>query len=728
MNPLLDISGLPRFGITTSHSTKLSKKDNQAAGYAEIKPEHVTPAVDELLARNRALMAKLLANPVPPTWENFVQPFEDANEHLSRAWGQVGHLNMVMNGPELREVYNANLPKVTQYYAELSQNLALYQKYKAIRNGAAYAALNSEQRKVIENELRDFRLGGAELPEEKKARFMAIQEELSELTSKFSDNLLDATNAYTCVIAEEKEISGIPADECQVAAEAAQEDGKSGWLFTLKAPSYGPVMQYADNRALRERMYRAYTTRASEQLSEGSKPDWDNTPLMSQILKLRAELAQMLGFDNYAEFSLASKMADTPAQVAEFLLELAQRAKSFAENDLKELREFAADQLGLKELQAWDVGYASEKLRQQRYAFSEQEVKQYFPEDAVLSGLFGLVETLFGLDIKPSTAPTWHETVRFFDIRDNQGKLVGQFYLDLYARASKRSGAWMDDAITRRRKPCGQGRTPPLNPLPQAGEEANASLRESSDSCIQTPVAYLNCNFASPLGGKPALFTHDEVITLFHEFGHGLHHLLTQVEELGVSGINGVEWDAVELPSQFMENFCWEWDVLQGMTRHSETKEKLPRDLFEKMIAAKNFQSGLQMLRQIEFSLFDLRMHSDYDANGKQTVQQLLDEIRKEVAVLIPPPFNRFQNSFAHIFSGGYAAGYYSYKWAEVLSADAYSLFEENGVLDAATGSHFREQILAVGGSRDAMDSFIAFRGREPRIDALLRHNGLASA
>ncbi|OIQ99794.1 oligopeptidase A [mine drainage metagenome] len=698
MNPLLDISGLPRF--------------------AEIKPEHVTPAVDELLARNRALIAELLADDAQPTWESFVQPFEDANEHLSRAWGQVGHLNMVMNGPELREVYNANLPKVTQYYAELSQNLGLYEKYKAIRNGAAYAALNAEQRKVIENELRDFRLGGAELPEEKKARFMAIQEELSELTSKFSDNLLDATNAYTCVVADEKDISGIPADERQVAAEAAQEAGKSGWLFTLKAPSYGPVMQYADNRALRERMYRAYTTRASEQLSEGSKLDhpqgvgrgckadesetttlWDNTPLMSQILKLRLELAQMLGFDNYAEFSLASKMADTPAQVAEFLLELAQRAKPFAENDLKELRDFAAARLGLNELQAWDVGYASEKLRQQRYAFSEQEVKQYFPEDAVLTGLFGLVETLFGLDIKPSTAPTWHETVRFFDIRDNDGSLIGQFYLDLYARASKRGGAWMDDAITRRRTAKG----------------------------IQTPVAYLNCNFASPLGGKPALFTHDEVITLFHEFGHGLHHLLTQVEELGVSGINGVEWDAVELPSQFMENFCWEWDVLQGMTRHGETGEKLPRALFDKMIAAKNFQSGLQMLRQIEFSLFDLRMHSDFDAN-RQTIQQLLDDVRKEVAVLIPPAFNRFQNSFAHIFSGGYAAGYYSYKWAEVLSADAYSLFEENGVLDAATGSHFREQILAVGGSRDAMDSFIAFRGRGPRIDALLRHNGLVSA
>ena len=680
MNPLLDFSGLPRF--------------------AEIKPEHITPAVDELLVRNRALTTKLLADAAPPTWDNFVQPFEDANEQLARAWGQVGHLNMVMNGPELREVYNANLPKVTQYYAELSQNLALYRKYKAIHDSDAYAALNAEQRKVIENELRDFRLGGAELPEEQKARFMAIQEELSDLTSKFSDNLLDATNAYTCVIEEEKDISGIPADECQVAAEAAQEAGKKGWLFTLKAPSYGPVMQYADNRALRERMYRAYTTRASEQLVEGAKAELDNTPLMTRILKLRAEEAQMLGFTNYAEFSLASKMADSPQQVAEFLLELAHRAKPFAEKDLKELREFAATQLGLRDLQAWDVGYAGEKLRQQRYAFSEQEVKQYFPEDAVLSGLFGLVETLFGLLIKPSSAPVWHDTVRFFEIRDNKGLLIGQFYLDLYARASKRGGAWMDDAITRHRTARG----------------------------IQTPVAYLNCNFASPLGGKPALFTHDEVNTLFHEFGHGLHHLLTEVEELGVSGISGVEWDAVELPSQFMENFCWEWDVLQGMTRHSETKEKLPRELFDKMIAARNFQSGLQMLRQIEFSLFDLRLHSDYDTSGKLSVQQLLDEVRAEVAVLIPPNFNRFQNSFAHIFSGGYAAGYYSYKWAEVLSADAYSLFEENGVLDAATGAHFREQILAVGGSRDAMESFKAFRGREPTIDALLRHNGLTDA
>jgi oligopeptidase A len=700
MNPLLDFTGLPRF--------------------AEVKPEHVAPAVEQLLAENRALVARLLADTMTPTWGNFMQPLDDANERLSRAWGQVGHLNAVMNSPELREVYNANLPKVTQYYAELGQNLGLFNKVKMIRNGAEFAGLSAARQKVIENELRDFRLGGAELPEDKKARLLAIQEELSTLCSKFSDNLLDATNAYTWLVEDEAELSGIPADERQVAAEPAQEAGKKGWLFTLKAPSYGPLMQYADNRALRERMYRAYVTRASETgkpehpqgVGRGCKAaetatttHLDNTPLMAQILKLRAEEARMLGYANYAELSLATKMATTPQQVMDFLRELARRARPFAERDLAELREFARTQLGLEELSAWDVGYAGEHLRQQRYAFSEQEVKQYFPEDKVLPGMFKLVETLYGLSVRPSQAAAlrpgsgqvWHEAVRFFDILDADGKLVGQFYLDLYARNSKRGGAWMDDAITRRRTTSG----------------------------IQTPVAYLNCNFAAPVGGKPALFTHDEVITLFHEFGHGLHHLLTRVEDRGVSGISGVEWDAVELPSQFMENFCWEWDVLQDMTRHAETGDKLPRALFDKMIAAKNFQSGLQTLRQIEFALFDMRLHCDYDPSGTQTVQQLLDEVRSEVAVLIPPAFNRFPNSFSHIFAGGYAAGYYSYKWAEVLSADAYSLFEENGVLNMAVGLRFRDEILAVGGSRDAMQSFVAFRGREPAMDALLRHNGL---
>jgi oligopeptidase A len=674
MNPLLDFSGLPRF--------------------AEVKPEHVAPAVEQLLEENRALVARLLTDASTPSWDNFMQPMDDANERLSRAWGQVGHLNAVMNSPELREVYNANLPKITQYYAELGQNLELFNKVKAIRNGAEFATLNSTRQKIIENELRDFRLSGAELPDNQKARFLAIQEELSSLSSRFSDNVLDATNEYSWLVTDEAELSGIPADERQVAAEAAHAEGKTGWLFTLKAPSYGPLMQYADNRALRERFYRAYATRASET----GKADFDNTPLMTQILKLRAEEAQMLGFANYAELSLATKMATSPQQVMEFLRELAQRARPFAERDLDELREFAKTQLGLTQLESWDVGYASEHLRQQRYAFSEQEVKQYFPEDKVLPGMFKVVESLYGLSVRPSQAPLWNEAARFFDIFDADGKLVGQFYLDMYARNSKRGGAWMDDAITRRRIASG----------------------------IQTPVAYLNCNFAAPVGGKPALFTHDEVITLFHEFGHGLHHLLTQVEDLGVSGISGVEWDAVELPSQFMENFCWEWNVLQDMTRHADSGATLPRALFDKMLAAKNFQSGLQTLRQIEFSLFDMRLHGDYDPSSNKTIQQLLGEVRDEVAVLVPPAFNRFPNSFSHIFAGGYAAGYYSYKWAEVLSADAYSLFEENGVLNMTVGLRFRNEILAVGGSRDAMQSFVAFRGREPTIDALLRHNGLA--
>jgi len=672
MNPLLDLASLPRF--------------------AEITPEHVAPAVEQLLQENCALVARLLADPAPPTWDNFMQPLDDANERLSRAWGQVGHLNAVMNSPALREAYNANLPRITQYYAELGQNLELFNKVKAIRNGAEYAALSAARQKIIDNELRDFRLGGAELPAAQKARFLEIQEQLSSLCSKFSDNLLDATNAWTLLVEDAAELSGIPADDLQAAREAAAAESKTGWLFTLKAPSFLPVMQYADNRSLRERMYRAYSTRASE-FDEGK---FDNTPLMTDILRLRAEEARLLGFANYAELSLASKMANTPQQVMEFLRELAQRARPFAERDLSELREFAETRLGIADLQAWDISYASEHLRQRRYAFSEQEVKQYFPEDVVLDGMFRLIESLYGLTVRPSTAPVWHQDVRFFDILDGS-TLLGQFYLDLYARASKRGGAWMDDAVTRRRKAAG----------------------------IQTPVAYLNCNFAAPVGGKPALFTHDEVITLFHEFGHGLHHLLTQVEDLGVSGINGVEWDAVELPSQFMENFCWEWEVLQNMTRHVDSGARLPRALFDKMLAAKNFQSGLQTLRQIEFALFDMRLHVDYPAGSAQTIQQLLDEVRREVAVLFPPAFNRFANSFSHIFAGGYAAGYYSYKWAEVLSADAYSLFEESGVLNAEVGSQFRSEILAMGGSRDAMASFIAFRGRAPSIDALLRHHGL---
>jgi oligopeptidase A len=678
-NPLLDFSGLPRF--------------------TEVRPDHVTPAVDHLLQHDREVVARLLADTAAPTWENFVLPLDDANEKMSRAWGQVSHLNAVMNSDELREVYNANLPKITQYYAELGQNLALFAKYKALRASKEFVSLSPARKKIIENELRDFRLSGAELAEDKKPRFLEIQEELSTQCSRFSDNILDATNDYTLLIDDAAELSGIPADDLQAAAEAAEAAGKKGWLFTLKAPSYMPVLQYADSRTLREKLYIAYSQRASE----FGKPEWDNTPLITQILKLRAEEAHLLGYANYAELSLTSKMANTPQQILQFLRELAQHARPLAEKDLLELREFANSQLALTDLQSWDVGYASEKLRQQRYAFSEQDVKQYFPEDVVIAGMFNVVQKIYGLSLRLSSAPVWHEAVRFFDVCDADGKLIGQFYMDLYARNSKRGGAWMDDAITRRRI------TPGMH-VPFA---------------IQTPVAYLNCNFAPPVGGKPALFTHDDVITLFHEFGHGLHHLLTEVEELGVSGISGVEWDAVELPSQFMENFCWEWEVLCSMTRHADSGEKLPRELFDKMLAAKNFQIGLQTLRQIEFSIFDMRLHSDFDAEGKQSVLELLAEVRKEVAVLIPPGYNRFQNSFSHIFSGGYAAGYYSYKWAEVLSADAYSLFEEHGVFNAEIGARFRKEVLAVGGSRNAMESFIAFRGREPSIDALLRHSGL---
>jgi len=681
-NPLLDFTGLPRF--------------------AEINPEHVTPAIEQLLAENRALTARLLADDVQPTWRNFVVPMEDANERLSRAWGPVGHLNAVMNSPELREVYNATLPRITQYYAELGQNLKLFEKFKRLSKSPEYASLGGARKKIIENELRDFRLGGAELPDAQKKRYLEIQERLSELSSRFSDNLLDATNDFSLYIKSKEELSGLPDDVLQAAHEAARTAGEAGWLFTLKAPSYMPVIQYAENRALREKMYRAYGTRASE----FGKPEWDNTRLMDEIVALRGEEAGLLGFANYGELSLASKMANSPQQVVEFMRELAQRARPFAERDFQELKEFAGAELGIAELQSWDVSYASEKLRQRRYAFSEQDVKQYFPEDAVLPGMFKLVETLYGMQIKPASATVWHDDVRFFDIRDPNGQLVGQFYLDLYARNSKRGGAWMDDVITRRRV-------------------QKTDDRGQKTEYIQTPVAYLNCNFAAPVGGKPALFTHDEVITLFHEFGHGLHHLLTEVEDLGVSGINGVEWDAVELPSQFMENFCWEWDVLHGMTRHSGRGEPLPRMLFDKMIAAKNFQSGLQTLRQIEFSLFDMLMHSNFEVGGGKSILQLLDEVRTEVAVLIPPAFHRFPNSFSHIFAGGYAAGYYSYKWAEVLSADAYSLFEENGVLNPDVGARFRSEILAMGGSRDAMQSFAAFRGREPSLDALLRHNGL---
>jgi oligopeptidase A len=674
-NPLLDFSGLPRF--------------------ADFKAEFVTPAVDRLLAESRTAIAQALADDVPPTWDAFVSPLEDANERLSRAWGQVGHMNSVMNSPELREAYNANLPKITQYYSELGQNVQLFEKFKRLAASPEFPTLSHARRKIIDNELRDFRLGGAELSADKKQRFMEIRERLSALSSRFSDNLLDATNAWSWHTEDKGQLAGMPDDVLEAAHEAAVADGKTGWKFTLQAPSYLPVMQYADNRKLREEMYHAYSTRASE----FGKPELDNGPLIVDIVQLRRELARLLGFDNYAEVSLEPKMARTPREVLDFLEELAVKAKPYAERDLAELKDFARGALGLADLQSWDLAYVSEKLRVARYDFSEQEVKQYFPETTVVPGMFKLIETLYGLTLRPAEAPVWHPDVRFYEIMDATGGVIGQFYVDLYARPTKRGGAWMDETIARRRTARG----------------------------VQIPVAYLNCNFSGPVGGRPALFTHDDVITLFHEFGHGLHHLLTQVDDLGVAGINGVEWDAVELPSQFMENFCWEWRVVEPMTAHAETRKPLPRALFDKMLSAKNFQSGLQTVRQIEFSLFDMRLHTDFDPAG-QTVGGLLDAVRGQVAVIVPPAYNRFANSFSHIFAGGYGAGYYSYKWAEVLSADAFSLFEEHGVLDPAIGARFRNEILAVGGSRPALESFKAFRGREPRIDALLRHLGMTEA
>ncbi len=712
-NPLLDFSGLPRFDA--------------------IRPEHVTPAVALLLEQGRAVITRLETAKGGLTWNDFVTPLEETTERLGRAWGIVGHLNAVVDTPTLRAAYNENLPKVTEFWTALGQNLALFAKYKMLHDDPQFSGLPPARRRIIENALRDFRLGGAELTDAAKSRFAEIQEQQAALATRFSENVLDATNAYVLMVDDPARLAGLPDDVRAAARAAAEAGGKAGYQFTLQFPSYFPLLQYADDRALRETIYRASTTKASEL---GANPDWDNSASIDALLALRDEEARLLGYRNYAEVSLVPKMAETPEQVIAFLHDLAQRARPHAQRDLTELQAFAADELGLPQLESWDISYASEKLRERRYAFSEQEVKQYFPEPKVVGGLFRLIQNLFSVTITPDAAPVWHPDVHFYRI-ECAGQLIGQFYLDLYARTGKRGGAWMDDARGRRVHAEG----------------------------LQTPVAYLTCNFTAPpvIDGKvqPALLTHDDVITLFHEFGHGLHHMLTQVEELGVSGISGVEWDAVELPSQFMENFCWEWDVVQHMSAHAQTDKPLPRALFDKMIAAKNFQSGLQTLRQVEFSLFDMHLHFDYRSSGNTTVQGLIDQVRREVAVLIPPPFNRFQNAFGHIFAGGYAAGYYSYKWAEVLSADAYGAFEEaartatmagatpsatrdaaatagivgeadSGHADSAppwgdAGRRFLQEILAVGGSRPAIDSFKAFRGRDPNIDALLRHNGMTA-
>ena len=681
MNPLLDFAGLPRFD--------------------KIQPADVQPAINKLLEEARTEVERLLEPKVPATWNDFAQPLQDNLERLSRAWGIVGHLHSVNDIPPWREAYNAMLPEVTRFYAELGQNLELFKRYQAMATSAEFATLSPARQRILQNEIRDFRLSGAELPDSEKPRFQALQERLSQLAAKFSENLLDATNAFHLDITNETELAGLPADAKAAAKAAAEKAGISGWRFNLQAPSYLPVMQYASHRPLRAQLYRAYAVRASEFSDCASKPEWNNAALINEILKLRAEMAQMLGYQSYAEVSLVPKMAENVPQVLAFLRDLAQRAKPHGEADLKELKAFAKTELGFDTVEPWDIAYISEKLKQARYSFSDDEVKQYFPEPKVLGGLFSVIERLFSVKIVPDTAPVWHPSVRFFRI--NRGdQLIGQFYLDLYARDEKRGGAWMDEALTRRRIAGG----------------------------IQTPVAYLNCNFPAPVESdgklKPATFSHDDVITLFHETGHGLHHLLTQVEDLAVSGIHGVEWDAVELPSQFMENFCWEWSVLQDMTGHVDSGEPLPRALYDKMLAAKNFQSGLFTLRQLEFALFDLLIHSDPACS--KPVLETLAEVRREVAVIVPPAWHRFPNSFSHIFAGGYAAGYYSYKWAEVLSADAFAAFEETGnPVDSITGDRFLKEILSVGGSRPAIESFRAFRGRDPQVDALLRHCGMTA-
>ena len=675
--------------------------------YAEVKPEHINSAISYLLKEAEAAVHKATDANTPCTWNALAEPLEDATESLGRSWSVISHLNSVADTPELRAAYGEMLPQVTAFFSSLSQNLALYEKFKVIQSSSEFSKLGMAQKKVIENALRDFRLGGAELTDAQKPRFAQIQDEQAILGKAFSDHVLDATDGFVHLITDEAELAGLPEDAIAAAADTAKQKNLEGWAFTLHFPSYYPVMQYSENRALRQLMYQAYVTRASElapQFTNG-KLEWDNTENMLAQLRLRDEEARMLGFANYAALSIAPKMANTVSEVDQFLGDIAKKSKPFAQQDWDELQAFANT-----ELQPWDIPYYSEKLKQARYSFSENELKQYFPLPKVLEGLFGVIQTLFGVKIHQADLPTWHADVQSFSVSNEYGEIVAYFYLDPYARPGKRGGAWMDDA---------RGR------------------RELANGEIQIPVAYLVCNFAPPVKVDGQLrqptITHDDVITLFHESGHGLHHLLTQVGALGVSGINGVEWDAVELPSQFMENFCWEWEVLEKMTAHAETGASLPKALFDKMLAAKNFQNGLSTLRQIVMSLTDWRLHSTFDTTKAkdESVLELSRNTATEFNIIPQPEISRWINSFSHIFAGGYAAGYYSYKWAEVLSADAYSAFEEaaklNGsVLDQQTGKRYRQEILEVGGSRSAAESFKAFRGREPSINALLRHGGLA--
>jgi len=677
-NPLQNLSSLPVFSV--------------------IQPEHIQPAVMAAIERCKNQINALLKQ-TTFTWDNLVAPLEECDDELSRIWSPVSHMNSVVSNDALREAHDACLPALSDYATWVGQNSDLYQAYCQLQQSADFAKLSVAQQKVIEHAIRDFRLSGVALDADKKARYAEIQSRLSDLSSTFSNNLMDATLGWQKHITDEVMLASLPESALEAAAQLAKSKELSGWLFTLDIPSYLPVMTYADNRDLREEMYRAYVTRASDQGPCAGQ--WDNTDIINETLSLRQEEARLLGFANYAEYSLASKMANSVDQVMGFLDDLAKRSKPQAQQDVAQLQAFASEHFALDALQSWDLAYYSEKLKEQTYKISDEQLRPYFPKPRVLNGLFEVVKRLYGLTVvERKSVDVWHSDVSFYDIFDHNGDLRGSFYLDLYARAHKRGGAWMDVCQTRRIKADGQ---------------------------LQHPVAYLTCNFNGPVGDKPALFTHDEVVTLFHEFGHGIHHMLTKIDVSGVSGIAGVAWDAVELPSQFLENWCWQPEALNFISGHYQSGEPLPQVLLDNMLAARNFQSAMQMLRQLEFSIFDFSLHQDFVDAQTSSVQAALDKVRKEVAVLIPPAFNRFQNSFGHIFAGGYAAGYYSYKWAEVLSSDAFSRFEEEGIFNADTGRDFLHNILEMGGSKEPMELFVAFRGREPEVDALLRHSGIAA-
>ncbi|PLC54375.1 oligopeptidase A [Pollutimonas nitritireducens] len=670
--------------------------------YAHVKPAHIEPAVSALIAETRQAVDRAADPELDATWDSIVEPLEDASEKLWRAWSVAGHLNAVVNTPELRAAYNECLPLVTEFSTWVGLHTGLYDQYKRIKASASFAELAPVRQRVIDLALRDFRLSGVELVGDQRLRYAEISDLQAQASQKFSENVLDSVDQWSLNVRDEARLAGLPADVVQEARSAAEADGLDGWKLVLKMPCYIPVMQYATDRSLRQELYRAYATVASEQ----GEPRLDNSPLIERLLALRAEEAALLGFGSFAALRLETRMADNAAQVLEFLRELARKAKPYATRDLDELRTFARDRLGMLELEPWDIAFVSERLREERYAYSEEEIKQYFTEPQVLKGLFDVINKLFDVTILPFDAPTWHDDAKAFEVCDNAGVVLGTLYIDLYARQGKQSGAWVDSERNRRKV-------------------ANS---------VQTPVVYLTCNFSRPRGGKPASLTHDDVITLFHESGHALHALLSQVDEPGAAAFASVEWDAIELPSQFMENFCWEWSVVRGLSAHIETGQPLPRELYDKLLAARNFQSGMQTLRQVEFSLFDMGIHHQAQGMSIQAVLNVLDDIRKEVAVLFPPSWHRFPHNFSHLFAGGYGAGYYSYKWAEVLSADVYGAFEESAILasdhtretlNAATGQRFLKEILAVGGSRPAAESFQAFRGRPPSIDALLRHSGM---